>query len=67
MFICDAARDAPNYGGRVPVDTAPGPVPVYRAFKKNPELIIEKMSCLRLKTSCTVWTIGTSRCITAST
>ena len=32
MFIHDAARDAPNYGGRVPVDTAPGPVPVYREF-----------------------------------
>ena len=31
------ARSAPNYGGRVPVDTVPGPVPVYRAIKKlNP-------------------------------
>ena len=28
-----AIVDAPNYGGRVPVDTAPGPVPVYRALK----------------------------------
>ena len=27
--------DAPNYGGRVPVDTTSGPVPVYRALK-NP-------------------------------
>ena len=35
MFIHDAARDAPIYGGRVPVDTTPGPVPVYRALK-NP-------------------------------
>ena len=35
MFIHDAARNAPNYGGRVPVDTTPGPVPVYRA-SKNP-------------------------------
>ena len=31
MFVHDAARDAPSYGGRVPVDTAPGPVPMYRA------------------------------------
>ena len=31
MFIHDAARDAPNYGGPVPVDTGAGPVPVYRA------------------------------------
>ena len=29
------ADDAPHYGSRVPVDTAPGPVPVCRAFK-NP-------------------------------
>ena len=28
-------RQAPNYGGRVPVDTTPGPVTVYRALK-NP-------------------------------
>ena len=28
--------DAPNYGGRVPVDTTPGPVPVYRALKNPP-------------------------------
>ena len=27
--------DAPNYGGRVPVDTTPGPVPVYRALKHH--------------------------------
>ena len=27
--------DAPNDGGRVPVDTTPGPVPVYKALK-NP-------------------------------
>ena len=27
---------APNYGGRVPVDTTPGPVPVYRAYKLTP-------------------------------
>ena len=30
------ARDAPNYGGRVPVDTTPGPAPVCRALKINP-------------------------------
>ena len=29
------AEDAPNYGGRVCVDTAPGPVPVYRALKSR--------------------------------
>ena len=27
---------APNYGSRVPVDTTPGPVPVYRALKNPP-------------------------------
>ena len=26
---------APNYGGRVPVDTTPGPTPVCRALKKS--------------------------------
>ena len=31
-----AIVDAPNYGGRVPVDTTPGPVPVYRALKSQP-------------------------------
>ena len=30
------ARDAPNYGGRVPVDTAHGPAPVCRALKTHP-------------------------------
>ena len=30
LTICHNSP-APNYGGRVPVDTAPGPVPVYRA------------------------------------
>ena len=28
--------DAPNYGGRVPVDTTPGPAPVCRALKSHP-------------------------------
>ena len=27
---------APNYGGRVPVDTTPGPAPVCRALKTHP-------------------------------
>ena len=31
-----AIVDAPNCGGRVPVDTTPGPVPVYRALKSQP-------------------------------
>ena len=26
---------APNYGGRVPVDTTPGPAPVCRALKSD--------------------------------
>ena len=29
---------APNSGSRVPVDTAPGPVPVYRAPKSLPHI-----------------------------
>ena len=33
MSIHESQRDAPNHGGRVPVDTAPGPVPVHRALK----------------------------------
>ena len=37
-------------GGRVPVDTTPGPAPVCSALKKCPELIIEQMSCPHLKT-----------------
>ena len=31
-----SAQDAPNYGGRVPVDTTPGPAPVCRALKIYP-------------------------------
>ena len=27
--------DASDYGGRVPVDTTPGPVPVYRTLKSR--------------------------------
>ena len=29
-------RQAPNHGGRVPVDTTPGPAPVCRALKTHP-------------------------------
>ena len=28
--------NAPDYGGRVPVDTTPGPVPMHRAQKSRP-------------------------------
>ena len=35
LTICHNSP-APNYGSRVPVDTAPGPVPVYRAQKIYP-------------------------------
>ena len=35
---------AANYGGRVPVDTTPGPVPVCRALKKSPYQLIDAMS-----------------------
>ena len=35
VYPYDIAAHAPNYGGRVPVDTTPCPVPVYRALK-NP-------------------------------
>ena len=35
--VCPAKRTvAPNYGGRVPVDTTPGPAPVCRALKNLP-------------------------------
>ena len=34
LTICHNSP-APNFGSRVPVDTAPGPVPVYRALKKS--------------------------------
>ena len=33
-----AIVDAPNYGGRVPVDTTPGPAPVCRALKNLPDI-----------------------------
>ena len=34
--VLPRARDAPNYGCRVPVDTAPSPAPVCRALKTHP-------------------------------
>ena len=40
--VCDMSlticynSPAPDYGSRVPVDTAPGPVPVYRELKILP-------------------------------
>ena len=47
--------DASNYGSRVPVDTAPGPVPVYRALKMYPSFQLLRP------------TAGTGRCgITAT-
>ena len=36
LVRCCSFLNAPNYGSRVPVDTAPGPVPVYRAPKNLP-------------------------------
>ena len=40
-----AIVDAPNCGGRVPVDTAPGPAPVYRALKNPPLTMSEHCNC----------------------
>ena len=45
MFIHDAARDAPNYGGRVPVDTTTalylctGPLKITPSAHRRHELI----------------------------
>ena len=40
VFLHTHARLQTNYGGRVPADTTPGPVPVYKAPKKStPQLI----------------------------
>ena len=36
ISVDNASLDAPNYGGRVPVDTTPGPAPVCRALKTHP-------------------------------
>ena len=36
MSVHTSKRLAPNYGGRVPVDTVPGPAPVCRALKTHP-------------------------------
>ena len=41
--VCPATSTvAPNHGGRVPVDTTPGPAPVCRALKTHPNTM---MSC----------------------
>ena len=48
MFIHDAARDAPNYGGRVP-----GPVPEYRAQKNPPLTMSEHCNCGTTAVFCT--------------
>ena len=46
VYPYDIAAHAPNYGDRVPVDTTPGPVPMYRALKNTPhQLINAMMSC----------------------
>ena len=37
VFVHTYQQLASNYGSRIPVDMAPGPVPVYRALK-NPHL-----------------------------
>ena len=42
-------------------------VPCVQGPEKYPKLIVEIMSCPRLKINCTVWTIGTSRCTTTGT
>ena len=47
-----AMVDAPNYGDRVPVDTAPGPVPVYRALR-NPNSPSEHCNCTTVAVDCT--------------
>ena len=36
ISVDNASHNAPNYGGRVPVDTTPGPAPVCRALKTHP-------------------------------
>ena len=43
--------DASNYGGRVPVDTAPGHVPVYRELK-NPPRNSSNLGAKTLSMSC---------------
>ena len=43
--------DASNYGDRVPVDTAPGPVPVHRALK-NPPRNSSNLGAKTLSMSC---------------
>ena len=51
ISVDNASLNAPNYGGRVPVDTVPGPVPVYRALK-NPPRNSSNLSAKTLSMSC---------------
>ena len=54
--VCPAKRTvAPNYGGRVPVDTTPGPAPVCRALKIHPSFQLLRP------------TAGTGRCCITAT
>ena len=53
VFIHDAARDAPNYGGRVPVDTTACPVPMHRAPKSLPHIPAGKVSSWNCRSECT--------------
>ena len=36
VFVHTYQQNAPNYGGRVPVDTTPCPAPMCRALKNQP-------------------------------
>ena len=36
VFVDKTPTHASNYGSRVPVDTTPGPVPVYKTLKSRP-------------------------------
>ena len=56
---------AHDYGGRVPVDTAPDPVPVYRALKITPSAH-HRHELINLATSQQLWSEphGICRCTT---
>ena len=53
--------DAPNYGDRVPVDTAPGPVPVYRA-QRIPTHRVRALQLRRLRSVLYSEPHGNCRC-----
>ena len=44
MFIHDDARDAPNYGGRVPVDYDPRPCTCVQRPENSPHQLIAARS-----------------------